>query len=178
MSFAATVLKNLTTLVTLVSFTAILAMPGQPQPKLKPELISLTFFQGVWSCDGKFSKDDRKISSDMTFQPDLEGAWIMVRHDDRPPNRFHAVEFWGFDKTTGRFVAVINDSFGSTRMFTSPGWQGDRLIWDGDALTPEKKPQQHFLFEKKGPHEFVVTFELSREEGGWKPIDVLTCTKK
>lgn len=113
----------------------------------------------------------------MAFQPDLEGAWLMVRHDDRPPNTFHAVEFWGFDKTTGQFVAVVNDSFGGMRIFTSPGWQENRLTWTGDTLAPEK-PKQHFLFDKKRPREFVVTFELSREEGGWRPIDVLTCTKK
>ena len=102
----------------------------------------------------------------------------MVRHDDHPPNSFHAVEFWGFDKTADQLQAVVNDSFGGMRIFTSPGWQKDRLVWSGNALIPEKKPQQHFLFDKKGPREFVVTFELSRDEGGWKPVDVLTCIKK
>ncbi|HEV2989536.1 MAG TPA: DUF1579 family protein [Candidatus Angelobacter sp.] len=162
--------------------TVIMAAVGliveKPPSGLKPELASLSFFEGSWDCNGKFLKNDKKISSDMTFQPDLEGAWLMLRHDDRPPNQFHAVESWGFDKTAGRFVAVVTDNFGSVRMFTSPGWQQDRLEWTGDLLTSDKKTSQHFLFDRKGPKEFVMTFELSQEQGGWKPIDSLTCAKK
>ena len=77
MSFAAAVIKNLSILVALI-FTAALPLARQAQPKLKPGLDSLAFFQGAWNCDGKFSKDNRKISSDMTFQPDLEGAGLSL----------------------------------------------------------------------------------------------------
>lgn len=144
--------------VILVFITA-LAIAGQTQPTLKPELTALTFFQGAWSCDGKFSKDNRKISSDMAFQPDLEGAWLMVRHDDRPPNAFHLMPSmpWNSGVLTRRqasFVAVVNDSFGGMQIFTSPGWQENRLTWTGDTLASEK-PKQHFLFDKKGPESLL-----------------------
>lgn len=161
-----------------VIVTAVAMIIEKPPSGLKPELAGLSFFEGSWDCNGKFLKNDKKISSDMTFQPDLEGAWLMLRHDDRAPNQFHAVESWGFDKTTNRFVAVVTDNFGSVRMFTSLGWQQDRLEWTGDLLTSDRKANQRFLFERKGSREFVMTFELSKEHGDWLPIDTLTCAKK
>jgi len=162
----------------IVTMAAVAMMIEKPPSGLKPELAGLSFFEGSWDCNGKFLKNDKKISSDMTFRPDLEGSWLMLRHDDRAPNQFHAVEFWGFDKPSDRFVAVVTDNFGSVRMFTSPGWQQDRLEWTGDLLTPDKKANQRFLFERKGAREFVMTFELSKEQSDWQPIDTLICAKK
>jgi hypothetical protein len=158
---------------------AVVAMSIEKPPSgLKPELAALSFFEGSWDCNGKFLKNDERISSDMTFQPDLEGAWLMLRHDDRAPHQFRVVESWGFDKASARFVAVVTDNFGSVRMFTSPGWQQGRLEWTGDLLTSDKKMNQRFLFQRKGSKEFVMTFELRKEQGEWRPIDTLTCAKK
>jgi len=68
---------------------------NKAEPNLKPEVVSLAYFQGAWNCDGIFS-NGKNISSAMVFHPDLDGAWLVVRHDDRPPNIFHAAEMWGF----------------------------------------------------------------------------------
>jgi len=83
-----------------------------------------------------------------------------------------------FDKTANRFVAVIADNFGGMRMFSSPGWEADRLTWTSEVQSSKGKETQHFLFEKKSPHVYVVTYEVSRVEGQWKAVDTLTCSQK
>lgn len=147
-------------------------------PVLKPEVSSLAYFQGAWSCEGHFFSADRKISADMAFHPDVEGAWLVARHDDRPPNVFHALGLWGFDKTANHFVAVITDNFGGVRMFTSPGWEADRLTWTTETQSATGKTAQHFLIDKKSPREFAMTYETNRADGPWKPVDTITCTQK
>src|SRR5215475_8532305 len=66
--------------------------------KLRGKLEQLSGWMGNWRCDGKFVKSGKEISSTIRFSPVLEGQWIEVEQDDLPPNRFHAIEFWGYDQ--------------------------------------------------------------------------------
>lgn len=86
-----------------LAFAPALAAQTLAAPDLKPEMASLAYFQGAWSCEGAFSSGE-KISADLIFRSDLDGAWLLLRHDDRPPNVFHAVGLWGFDKAQNRSV--------------------------------------------------------------------------
>jgi len=113
----------------------------------------------------------------MTFKPDLNGSWLILRHDDRPPNIFHAIELWGFDETAKTYVAVIADSGGGFRLFTSPGWTGESFVWTGDGLPSRQNGTQRFTFEKKNAGEFVITYHVLQNEE-WKPVDTLACEKK
>jgi hypothetical protein len=167
-----------TSLIAAVAMSVVLSMNGQTDSPLKPALSSLAYFQGGWSCDGHFFKVDRKISADLTFRSDLNGAWLVLRHDDRPPNQFHAMEFWGFDEAAKQYVAVITDSGGGLRWFTSPGWTEDRLVWTGDNLSFRQNATQRFTFVKKNAREFVMTYAAVRGEGEWTSVDTLTCSRK
>ncbi len=64
-----------------------------------------------------------------------------MRHDDMPPDRFHALELWGFDSSAKNFVAFIYDNFGGVRKFTSDGLAGDQLIWKGESTKAD--PPSH-----------------------------------
>src|SRR4029077_3165825 len=163
-------------LIALIAMTVVLSMTGKTDSPLKPALSALAYFQGDWSCDGHFFKRDRKIAADMTFRPDLNGAWLLLRHDDRPPNQFHAMEFWGFDEAGKQYISMVADSAGGLRLFTSPGWTEDRLVWTGDSL--KQNATQRFIFEKKSARAFAMTYAALRSEGEWASIDTLTCNRK
>src|SRR5258708_506639 len=72
---------------------------------LKKELEPLGYFAGHWTCKGVFPSTGKEIASDLVARVDLDGAWLVLRHDDAPPNRYHATELWGFDPQTKQFVA-------------------------------------------------------------------------
>jgi hypothetical protein len=146
--------------------------------EFKPELEPLAYFRGAWSCEGHFFQGNRSIAADMTYTSELGGTWLMHRHDDRPPNQFHALELWGYDKTAKHFVSFLHDSLGGVRLFTSPGWETDRLLWTGNALAPNSKIVEHFIFERKSESRFVMSYEWKNGDAAWTPVDTVTCTRK
>jgi hypothetical protein len=161
----------------LLTLAALPLAPQSVEPKLKAELEPMAFFLGSWSCEGHFVSGNRPIAAVTTFQADLNGAWLLHRHDDRPPNPFHALEMWGFDRKAKEFIALIHDSGGGIREFRSPGWADQRWIWTGDTLAASRATQR-FIFEKKAETQFVMSYEVSRTEDTWSPVDSVTCTRQ
>jgi hypothetical protein len=88
-------------------------------PSLKKELEPLAYFGGRWTCTGVFPSTGKAIASDIVARAGLEGAWLVLRHDDAPPNRFHATELWGFEPNGRQFVAYIFDNFGGAKIHFS-----------------------------------------------------------
>jgi len=146
--------------------------------KLKPEVESLAGFEGKWSCKGIFPSNGKSIESQIVFAGDLEGAWLAVRHDDLPPNRFHAAEYWGFDPAEKQFVAFVYDNFGGVRKFTSTGWADDKMIWLGEATKTDPPAVQRFVYKRDNPSQFVLNWEVKKGTADWVIGDTLTCKKQ
>ncbi len=60
--------------------------------KLQKQIEGLLPFEGKWACEGILPKSGKHIASQIILAPDLEGAWLTLRHDDASPDRFHALE--------------------------------------------------------------------------------------
>jgi hypothetical protein len=127
---------------------------------------------GVWHCAGTFASSGKPIESDLHVELDLEG-WLMFRHDDRPPNRYHALAEWR--ETTSGMVATIQDSFGGLRLFRSPGWRGKELVWEGGDLAAERATQR-FTYEDRTPVELGIRYQNLRDSV-WQLVDSVTCTR-
>jgi hypothetical protein len=163
--------------VALLALTLLctLSTSAQQSPTLKKELAPLEFFEGTWSCKGTFPASGKTIESHITFTPDLDGAWLSVRHDDTPPNKFHALELWGWDAKKSQFIATIFDNFGGARQFSSTGWQDQSFTWNGEPAARGTSPGERFVFRKDSSTEFTVNWEVNRDST-WKVGDTLTCT--
>ena len=150
-----------------------------PAPELKPELQPLAFFAGQWDCDGEFVASKKPIQAHISIAPDLDGSWLIFRWDDKAPNRFHAVEFWGYNKTAKHFSNFIYDNFGGARLFESKGWDADTLIWAGDMLPAasgaETQINQRFVLERKSAKEFVISYDTRKPQADWSTMDRLSC---
>jgi hypothetical protein len=143
------------------------------QAPLKEEISSLLPVLGLWDWDGTFARTGKQISSSISFAPVLEGAWVRMQQDDRPPNQFHALEMWGFDENAKQFTNFIYDNFGGVRSFTSPGWSGKQLVWTGE--TSPQQTRERFIFEQSSGSALVVTWQVRKGEGDWVVGDTLTC---
>src|ERR1700735_4890405 len=86
-------------------------------PALNPALESFTYFVGHWNCEGEFVVVKKSTAAQISVASDLGGSALSFRWDDKPPNRFHALELWGFDKTANHFTNFIHDNFGGVRQF-------------------------------------------------------------
>ena len=81
------------------------------------------YFAGQWSCAGEFA-NHKPIASDVRFESALDGAFVRYTHADRPPNGFKAQAMWGRGASPGEVLSVMQDNFGNTRVFRSPGSPG------------------------------------------------------
>jgi hypothetical protein len=151
--------------------TVAAAQSGAPQP-----MSSMQWLQGKWSCDGHFLRSGKSISADVSFESSLDGKLLLFRHDDRPPFSYHALSEWGYSTSAKRFVSTIQDSAGGFRYFESDGWRDGHLVWEGDAIKPEKPTLQRFRFNKNSDNEFRAIYYV-QHDGQWTDIDTSICKR-
>lgn len=84
---------------------ALSAQQGDLEPHNEPSII--TALAGTWQCSGKFVRSGRPIASAIRIELGGPARTLLVRHDDRAPNDYHALELWSFGGGTGR--ATIAD---------------------------------------------------------------------
>ncbi len=146
-----------------------------PQDKLQSQLSQLAGWMGEWHCDGKFIKSGAPISSTIQFSSSLQGRWIEVQQDDVPPNRFHAIEFWGYNEEAGKFTASVFDNFNqSSRVFEAKPISNGVLRWNRDVTTGPIKAEQ-FVFESVD-NKLKIIYQVMRD-GSWAIGDVLNCVR-
>jgi len=146
------------------------------QSDVKPAISSLAYFLGDWECSGKFNSSGKTIEAHQHFAPDLDGAWIVFRHDDKPPFGYHAAAQWGWDASQKKFVMTVQDSGGGERLFLSSGWDSAQLVWDGDAIGGASRPAQRFSFERLDDRHFKVSY-FTLKNDNWSRMDASTCVK-
>jgi hypothetical protein len=163
-------------ILSLVFLFAIPFRVNAETPKLKPALAPLAYFVGDWECAGKFDSSGKTIEAHQHFAADLDGAWIMFRHDDKPPFSYHALAEWGWDAAEKKFAMAVQDSAGGARLFYSAGWESTQLTWDGDA-TGGATPSQRFVFERLDEQHFKVSYFVLKNNL-WSRVDASTCNKQ
>jgi len=151
------------------------ALSARQNPAAQPPKIAeLYYFLGDWDCAGKFVRSGKSIEARQHFEPILDKSFVLFRHDDKPPHSYHAWAEWGWDGDSQGFVSTVQDSTGGTRLFHSPGWKEEKLVWSGGA--PGKAEDQQFFFEKMSARQFRVGYEVLKD-GSWTTVDVSTCTQ-
>lgn len=160
---------------TFLTSAAPLAPTTGSSAALAPALQSLAFFAGRWTCAGKFAKTGQPIHSEETFSGRLDGHWLTMRHDDRPPEHFHGIELWGYDEGSRQFTAYVFDNFAGIRRFSSAGWHRSRFIWTDTA--PARGVTDRFVFERKDSNTYQVTYGTTRDGVIWSTGDTLLCAK-
>jgi|HubBroStandDraft_4_1064222.scaffolds.fasta_scaffold286610_2 hypothetical protein len=163
--------------VVLLCFASLAKAQSASHLGLKPALAPLAYFTGDWECSGKFDSSGKTIEAHQHFAPDLDGAWILFRHDDKPPFSYHALAEWGWNETSKEFVMTVEDSFAGVRVFHSGGWEGTQLRWDGDALGGASSASQRFTFERLDDRHFQVSY-FTLKNNAWSRMDASTCSKQ
>jgi hypothetical protein len=146
--------------------------------KLQSKLDLLSAWMGDWHCEGKFAKSHITITSTISFTPALKGRWIEMHQDDIHPDRFHALEMWGYDEKRSLFTAAIFDNANAQpRQFTADGLHDGKLTLSRDVADGSPLKTEQFVFENSGD-KLTVTYQGMVGRGDkWRMGDVLTCTR-
>jgi len=155
--------------------SAVLAIAGSAQlrtaaPVVPPVSDELDYFVGGWRCAGAFA-NGKPIESYLQADRALDGNWLVIHHDDQPPNRFHALFEW--HRGPSGWVASVQDSFGGMRTFRSAGWNGPQLVWDRSDVPVS---DQRFIYRRIDAGSFELRYATLAHDA-WHDIDTLTCQR-
>jgi hypothetical protein len=179
--------EKMKTLATASALTLLLGASAlaQDAPKPAPEMAQVKYFAGSWTCSGDAPASPfgpaHKTQTTMMLKLDLDGFWYggMVTEMKTASNKnpVKGMLHLTYDASAKQYVLVWLDNFGSWATETSPGWQGDTMVWTGDQMVMGEKATARDTFVKKSDREYTHKFELNMK-GQWGTIVDETCKKK
>lgn len=166
-------------------FLAASTLSAQETPKPAPELDKVKYFAGSWSCSGDAPASPfgpaHKTQGSTVMKLDLDGFWYtgMVTETKTPsnPRPVKGMMHVGYDQSAKQYVMVWVDNFGSWASETSPGWQGETLVFSGEQKVMGEKATARDTLVRKSDREYTHKFELEMK-GKWNTIVEETCRRK
>ncbi len=134
-------------------------------PRLAPEMQRLGFYVGTWSCRGVATGEDgsRQVYDALrvTVVPVLDGSWLEVRvFDGGVPA---TSELKGYDREGHRFRHIWAAGEGSSGSSSSPGWEGDHMVFTEDH--PANGHRGRAVFTKLGETRYSHRAEVDTGHG-------------
>ena len=131
---------------------------GMEAPKPAKEMEQLAAFDGTWTCTGNAPAGPlgpaHATRSTAKFHKDLGGMWlsgtIAESASKENPQAFEGMAHMTYDAAGKGFVLLWVDNMGAWSTETSPGWQGDTMVWTGEGSLNGMKVGSRDTFTKKG----------------------------
>ncbi len=99
----------------------------------KPDFSKMMFLSGTWNCSIMSARRPTpyKTTSTATVSPD--GYWLVTRTTTHPaawiPRELQGEDRITYDPSTSRWVDIATDEEGGYDLSTSPGWNGNEIVW-------------------------------------------------
>ena len=158
-----------------------LAAPDQA-PKPPAEMSNLKVFDGNMTCDGKAEATPfgpaGPMKGTVKSQTDLGGFWQtgMVKSSmtGMPPmeGMFHMT----YDPGAKQYVLLWVDNMGAYSQSTASGWQGDKIVFNGQMSMGGKQMKTRDTFVKAADGSLRHDWE-GEIDGKWTPMGTETCKK-
>jgi hypothetical protein len=136
---------------------------------------SLAFLLGGWDIVATTpgSGESARFSYDVS---PLLGTWISGRARSDPPGE-ESKDVWGKDSASGELIRIIFAGGGTYAVVRSPGWQGGKLVLEGDARSPNGVVRVRETIERESDDRFLATWEAYRN-GSWSAYSVERVTRR
>lgn len=157
----------------LITMSMVLAFIPERSSAGTPNSSPLRYFVGKWDCNGKFASNGKLISATIIFDWSEATETLLVRHDDRIPSVYHAIEMWGPSKS-GELRNSIADAYSGIRWFTSDGVAESRLSW----TRKESGSVERFTYIQKDENTMQVDWLVAKTGGHMVLGDSLICVRQ
>lgn len=165
-----------------VSVVPAVAAPEGP-PKPAAEMANLKVFDGSWTCEGTANPSPMgaggKLTSWVTSHTDLGGFWqsgTVKSSGAGMPGTMEGMFHMTYDPGSKRYVLLWVDNMGGWSQATSPGWEGDELVFTGESTMAGQKMQVRDRFVKAAAGSLRHDWE-AQLDGKWAPLGSETCRK-
>lgn len=146
--------------------------------KPAPEMAKLAWMIGDWNVETFVdSAPDRPAERGISLvRPIHGGVWLEVR--DEYPGGVQDVGHLGYSAVTKRWTNVSIDSLGNANSASSIGWDGDKLVFEGDMLILGEKAHLRQTLTRTGPDEYRIDNEELLPGDKWKHLDRYRYTRR
>jgi len=161
---------------------AAMAAAATPMPA---EMAQLDFFVGTWNCTGKaFASPmgpEHATAATVHAVKAVGDRWVHITYDEKKTaanaSPYHVGVYMGYDAGKKRFVEGCVDNFGGYCNQSSSGWNGDSLVFEGDANGSGQTFGARDTFTKKGAGQLTHSGEMQGADKQWTKTDEETCKK-
>jgi hypothetical protein len=151
-------------------------------PKPAPEMAGLAYFEGSWTCEGTMQPSPGapagKMTSTAMIHNDLGGFWqsgrIKGTTAGMPP--FEGMFHTTYDPAAKQYVMIWVDNMGAWSRSASKGWEGDKIVYEGEMQMGGQKLLGRDTFTKGAGGSMRHTAEM-QVDGKWTPMGDETCRK-
>ncbi len=158
--------------------------PAAEAPRPAPALEELAPLLGAWRCTGTQqltpSAKPSPTAGAWTFARDLDGFWISVADEqgrtDANPHPLKARGHLGYNADQQRFVLFLASNDGLSEQQGSPGWDGRRLVFNGQLRDGDDVVSFRRTFETAGDR-LKITLELELVEKQWTQVSAESCAR-
>ena len=177
--------RSITGLFVAAAFAAVVPFAnGAPEqaPTPAPEMSSLKFFDGSWTCEGTMPPSPMgpggKTTTSVKSHTDLGGFWQSGRVKSTMTGMpsmegmFHMT----YDPGAKQYVMLWVDNMGAWAKSTAAGWEGDKIVFSGEVAMGGKTMMSRETFVKGADGSFKRDSE-GQMEGKWVPMGNETCKK-
>ena len=141
--------------------------------------------EGTWKCKGNMLATPmgpgHETAATLKLKRDLGGYWISASYVGKKtkvdPKPFLGQDYITYDGVAKTWNRVMVDGYGGWSTMTSTGWEGDKLVFTGDAMMPGHKMGLRHTITKKGPKEVGSTWEMSMDKKTFTAFVEETCKK-
>jgi hypothetical protein len=152
-------------------------------PTPAAEMSNLEIFAGSWTCEGKVLPSPMGAGGPMTTTVEghtgLGGFWQSGTVKSTGAGMPAAMEGefrMTYDPGAKQYVLLWVDNMGAFSHSTSPGWEGDKLVFTGEGSMSGTKMMVRDTFVKGADGSLRHDWE-GQVEGKWTPMGSETCTR-
>jgi hypothetical protein len=141
------------------------AMPAPPG-----QVPELDFFVGQWRARMEDPGTGKKLELRYSLQPGVGGRWY-VGTGRIASEGLELQDLWGRDPVSGELVRSLFDSTGVFGTVRSKGWEGEKLVFEGEASSAQGRVAVRETIVRAGPDTFTAVWE-ALQDGEWKAYSV------
>jgi opacity protein-like surface antigen len=131
---------------------------------------NLAYFVGQWDISATDPASGTSERFSYEVRPLVGTAWISGRGRSEDM-RQESSDVWGLDAASGELMRIVFDGSGTYAIVRSTGWQGPRLVLEGDARSAGGVVRVRETITRLSDDAFTATWEAYRN-GAWSVYSV------
>lgn len=150
--------------------------PDAPPSSSPAAARELEYLIGSWDIVATTPGTGETARYSYEVRPLLGTVWISGHGRSVPPGE-ESRDIWGRDSASGELMRIIFDGSGTYAVVRSRGWNGTRLVLEGDARSAGGVVRVRETIERISDGEFIATWEAWRN-GAWSPYSIERVTRR